>query len=34
VPPGSLGIARGRQSNIEGWVERKKKAQAEALTND
>ena len=24
--PGSLGIARGRQSNIEGWVERKKKA--------
>ena len=26
VPAGSLGIARGRQSNIEGWVERKKKA--------
>jgi bifunctional UDP-N-acetylglucosamine pyrophosphorylase / glucosamine-1-phosphate N-acetyltransferase len=25
VPAGSLGIARGRQSNIEGWVERKKK---------
>jgi bifunctional UDP-N-acetylglucosamine pyrophosphorylase/glucosamine-1-phosphate N-acetyltransferase len=24
VPPGSLGIARGRQKNIEGWVERKK----------
>jgi bifunctional UDP-N-acetylglucosamine pyrophosphorylase / glucosamine-1-phosphate N-acetyltransferase len=34
VPAGSLGIARGRQSNIEGWVERRKKAQAEALTND
>jgi bifunctional UDP-N-acetylglucosamine pyrophosphorylase / glucosamine-1-phosphate N-acetyltransferase len=26
VPAGSLGIARGRQTNIEGWVERKKKA--------
>jgi len=25
VPPGSLGIARGRQTNIEGWAERKKK---------
>jgi bifunctional UDP-N-acetylglucosamine pyrophosphorylase / glucosamine-1-phosphate N-acetyltransferase len=25
VPAGSLGIARGRQSNIEGWVEKKKK---------
>lgn len=24
VPAGSLGIARGRQSNLEGWVERKK----------
>ncbi len=24
VPAGSLGIARGRQSNVEGWVERKK----------
>jgi bifunctional UDP-N-acetylglucosamine pyrophosphorylase/glucosamine-1-phosphate N-acetyltransferase len=24
VPPGALGIARGRQSNIEGWVERKR----------
>jgi bifunctional UDP-N-acetylglucosamine pyrophosphorylase / glucosamine-1-phosphate N-acetyltransferase len=24
VPAGSLGIARGRQTNIEGWVERKK----------
>jgi len=28
VPAGSLGIARGRQTNIEGWVERKKKAQS------
>jgi bifunctional UDP-N-acetylglucosamine pyrophosphorylase/glucosamine-1-phosphate N-acetyltransferase len=25
VPAGSLGIARGRQTNIEGWVDRKKK---------
>ena len=25
VPAGSLGIARGRQSNIEGWVEKKGK---------
>jgi len=24
VPPGSLGIARGRQANVEGWVERRK----------
>jgi len=24
VPPGALGIARGRQSNVEGWVERQK----------
>ena len=24
VPPGSLGIARGRQTNIPGWVDRKK----------
>ncbi len=28
VPTGSLGIARGRQSNVEGWVERKKAAPA------
>ncbi|MBI2188644.1 MAG: bifunctional UDP-N-acetylglucosamine diphosphorylase/glucosamine-1-phosphate N-acetyltransferase GlmU [Acidobacteria bacterium] len=26
VPAGALGIARGRQTNIEGWVERKKNA--------
>lgn len=25
VPPAALGIARGRQANIEGWVERKNK---------
>jgi bifunctional UDP-N-acetylglucosamine pyrophosphorylase/glucosamine-1-phosphate N-acetyltransferase len=25
VPPGALGIARGRQTNIAGWVDRKKK---------
>ena len=24
VPDGSLGIARARQANVEGWVERKK----------
>jgi len=24
VPPGALGIARGRQANVAGWVERKK----------
>jgi bifunctional UDP-N-acetylglucosamine pyrophosphorylase / glucosamine-1-phosphate N-acetyltransferase len=24
VPAGALGIARGRQANVEGWVERKK----------
>jgi bifunctional UDP-N-acetylglucosamine pyrophosphorylase/glucosamine-1-phosphate N-acetyltransferase len=28
VPPGALGIARGQQSNVEGWVERKKSAPA------
>jgi bifunctional UDP-N-acetylglucosamine pyrophosphorylase/glucosamine-1-phosphate N-acetyltransferase len=26
VPAGALGIARGRQSNVEGWVQRKKGA--------
>jgi bifunctional UDP-N-acetylglucosamine pyrophosphorylase/glucosamine-1-phosphate N-acetyltransferase len=26
VPAGSLGIARGRQTNVDGWVERKKGA--------
>ena len=25
VPDGALGIARGRQSNVEGWVQRKKR---------
>ena len=30
VPAGSLGIARGRQANIEGWVGRKKAARAAA----
>ena len=30
VPAGALGIARGRQSNVEGWVERKKAAPAKA----
>jgi bifunctional UDP-N-acetylglucosamine pyrophosphorylase/glucosamine-1-phosphate N-acetyltransferase len=26
VPAGALGIARGRQTNVEGWAERKKTA--------
>ena len=26
VPPGALGVARGRQTNIDGWTERKKTA--------
>ena len=26
VPPGALGISRGRQANIDGWAERKKNA--------
>ena len=30
VPAGSLGIARGRQSNIENWVEKKKKVKGKA----
>ena len=28
VPAGALGIARGRQSNVKGWVERKKAPSA------
>jgi bifunctional UDP-N-acetylglucosamine pyrophosphorylase/glucosamine-1-phosphate N-acetyltransferase len=24
VPPGAMGVARGRQRNVEGWVERKR----------
>jgi bifunctional UDP-N-acetylglucosamine pyrophosphorylase / glucosamine-1-phosphate N-acetyltransferase len=28
VPPASLGIARGRQTNVPGWVERKKTVKA------
>jgi bifunctional UDP-N-acetylglucosamine pyrophosphorylase/glucosamine-1-phosphate N-acetyltransferase len=30
VPPGALGIARGRQENIEGWVARKKGGKRKA----
>jgi bifunctional UDP-N-acetylglucosamine pyrophosphorylase/glucosamine-1-phosphate N-acetyltransferase len=30
VPPGALGLARGRQENVEGWVERKKTTPAKA----
>jgi len=26
VPAGALGIARGRQNNVEGWVERRKES--------
>jgi bifunctional UDP-N-acetylglucosamine pyrophosphorylase/glucosamine-1-phosphate N-acetyltransferase len=28
VPDGALGIGRGRQANVEGWVERRKGAAA------
>jgi len=28
VPAGALGVARGRQSNIEGWVERRKASRS------
>jgi bifunctional UDP-N-acetylglucosamine pyrophosphorylase / glucosamine-1-phosphate N-acetyltransferase len=28
VPAGALGIARGRQTNVEGWVDRKKTVKA------
>jgi bifunctional UDP-N-acetylglucosamine pyrophosphorylase/glucosamine-1-phosphate N-acetyltransferase len=27
VPPGALGIARGRQANVEGWTGRKRKSE-------
>ena len=30
VPAGALGIARGRQANIDGWVERRKASRAAA----
>jgi bifunctional UDP-N-acetylglucosamine pyrophosphorylase/glucosamine-1-phosphate N-acetyltransferase len=30
VPSGALGIARGRQTNVEGWAERKKSASEKA----
>jgi bifunctional UDP-N-acetylglucosamine pyrophosphorylase/glucosamine-1-phosphate N-acetyltransferase len=26
VPPGALGIARGRQANVDGWAERRKRS--------
>jgi bifunctional UDP-N-acetylglucosamine pyrophosphorylase/glucosamine-1-phosphate N-acetyltransferase len=29
VPPGSLGVARGKQKNIAGWAERKKRRPAD-----
>ncbi len=32
VPPGALGIARGRQAVVDGWVERKKQSTAEKTT--
>jgi bifunctional UDP-N-acetylglucosamine pyrophosphorylase/glucosamine-1-phosphate N-acetyltransferase len=28
VPAGALGIARGRQTNVQGWVEKKKASPA------
>ena len=30
VPAGSLGIARGRQANVDGWVDRKRASRAAA----
>jgi bifunctional UDP-N-acetylglucosamine pyrophosphorylase/glucosamine-1-phosphate N-acetyltransferase len=30
VPPGALGVARGRQRNIEGWVLRRRRGTAAA----
>ncbi|HVE99101.1 MAG TPA: bifunctional UDP-N-acetylglucosamine diphosphorylase/glucosamine-1-phosphate N-acetyltransferase GlmU [Mycobacteriales bacterium] len=30
VPPGALGVGRARQRNIEGWVERRRSAAADA----
>jgi len=30
VPPGALGIARGRQENVEGWATRKKAESTKA----
>jgi bifunctional UDP-N-acetylglucosamine pyrophosphorylase/glucosamine-1-phosphate N-acetyltransferase len=27
VPPGALGIARGRQKNVVGWAEKKRRAR-------
>jgi len=30
VPPGAMGVARGRQRNIDGWVERKRPGTAAA----
>jgi bifunctional UDP-N-acetylglucosamine pyrophosphorylase/glucosamine-1-phosphate N-acetyltransferase len=32
VPAGALGIARGRQSNVDGWVERKKQQSSGTTT--
>ena len=34
VPAGALGIARGRQVNIEGWVEKKKTEDRRQKTED
>jgi bifunctional UDP-N-acetylglucosamine pyrophosphorylase/glucosamine-1-phosphate N-acetyltransferase len=34
VPPGALGIARGRQRNVEGYVERRREREAAGDEND
>lgn len=34
VPAGALGVARGRQTNIDGWVERKKSASGEPVSKE
>jgi bifunctional UDP-N-acetylglucosamine pyrophosphorylase/glucosamine-1-phosphate N-acetyltransferase len=33
VPPGALGIARGRQSVVDGWVERRKQSSSDQTTS-
>jgi bifunctional UDP-N-acetylglucosamine pyrophosphorylase/glucosamine-1-phosphate N-acetyltransferase len=32
VPPGALGVGRGRQRNVEGWVARRRKRQSDEGT--
>jgi bifunctional UDP-N-acetylglucosamine pyrophosphorylase/glucosamine-1-phosphate N-acetyltransferase len=34
VPPGALAVARGRQRNVEGWVERRRPGSRAALASE